>query len=149
MIKKPSQPLHESLTYRLHFLHKISDQETQKQYVEQIGLSLSESRCLASIGTFSPLSVNHLAQAANLNKAQASRAAQALVDKQLVTKEPDPTDKRGVVLNLSETGKSYWQKIMALIQKRNEEIFSCLSAEELTLFSQFLDRLIADLPQSK
>ena len=88
-------PLQQTLTYRLHLLHKISDQESQKRYFDRVGLSLSEGRCLASIGTFAPLSVNDLAKAANLNKGQASRAAQLLVDKQLVTKHNDPTDKRG------------------------------------------------------
>lgn len=147
-MKKSLQPLHKSLTYRLHLLHKISDQATQKQYESHLDLSLSEGRCLASIGTFSPLSVNHLAQAANLTKGQASRAAQALVEKKLVIKAPDPEDKRGVILSLSAAGQDYWHETMRIINQRNEEIFSCLSAEELTLFSQFLDRLIADLPRA-
>lgn len=139
-------PLQQTLTYRLHLLHKISDQESQKRYFDRVGLSLSEGRCLASIGTFAPLSVNDLAKAANLNKGQASRAAQLLVDKQLVTKHNDPTDKRGVVLGLTAAGFTCWQDTLQLITERNNEIFSCLSPEELSLFSQFIDRLIADLP---
>lgn len=138
--------LHQTLTYRLHLLHKLSDQLTQKRYVDQVGLSLSEGRCLASIGTFSPLSVNDLAKAANLNKGQASRAAQSLVDQGLVFKTADSTDKRGVVLTLSDKGKLCWQQTMQLINDRNEEIFSSLSTAETQVFSELLDRLIADLP---
>ncbi len=42
--------------------------------------------------TFAPLSVNDLAQKANLNKGQASRAAQSLVEQGLVVKAASPTD---------------------------------------------------------
>jgi DNA-binding IclR family transcriptional regulator len=48
--------------------------------------------CLSAVGAFAPLSVNDLAQQANLNKGQASRAAQALVDQGLVRKEASTTD---------------------------------------------------------
>ena len=47
-------------------------------------MPLSEGRCLAAVGAFSPLSVNDLAAQANLDKGQASRAAQALLDQGLV-----------------------------------------------------------------
>lgn len=147
-MKKSFTPLHKTLTYRLHLLHKATDHETYQLYQERIGLGLSECRCLASIGTFSPLSVNHLAQATNLNKAQASRAAQALVQKGLVIKTPDPIDKRGVILNLSKEGQVYWEKVMMIVEQRNEEIFSSLSAEQLAQFSSLLDQLIASLPPS-
>ena len=66
------------LTYRMHLLHKLTDQESQRRYPLETGLSLSDGRCLSAIGAFEPLSVNALAQMANLNKAQASRAAQSL-----------------------------------------------------------------------
>lgn len=141
-------PLHETLTYRLHHLHKASDLVTQRLYEERVGLSLGEGRCLASIGTFAPLSVNKLADAANLNKAQASRAAQALVNKGLVSKQIDPNDKRGVVLALTPPGEQAWQQTMHLIQERNDVIFASLNAEEKQIFSQLLDQLIADLPPS-
>ena len=140
-------PLHRSLTYRLHYLHKVSDMATQRMYEQQVGLSLSEGRCLATIGTFAPVSINDLAHAANLNKAQASRAAQQLVSKQLVLKAEDPNDKRGVQLRLSSTGKKYWLQTMQLIQERNQVIFSSLNPEEEQIFSDLLDKLIADLPE--
>ena len=85
------------LTYRMHLLHKLTDQESQRRYLEEAGLSLSDGRCLSTIGAFEPISVNALAQMANLNKAQASRAAQALVDQGLVDKAGSASDGRGVL----------------------------------------------------
>jgi DNA-binding MarR family transcriptional regulator len=135
-------PLGRSLTYRLHLLHKVTDQATHKSYLETLGLSLSDGRLLAAVGAFGPLSVNELAGHANLNKSQASRAAQYLVDQGLVEKADHPGDGRGVVLSLTPAGRKLWSRAMALIERRNREIFGCLAAGERRLLSDIFDRLI-------
>ena len=67
------------LTYRLHRIAKISDRDSAAAYQAELGLSLSEGRCLAAVGQFEPASVKDIARLANLDKANASRAADALV----------------------------------------------------------------------
>jgi DNA-binding MarR family transcriptional regulator len=138
-----SAALERTLTYRLHLLHKLTDADSQQAYPAQAGLSLSDGRCLATIGNFEPLSVKLLAQRANLNKSQASRAAQSLVARGLVLKQDHPEDGRGVVLSLTPQGQQVFQDTMALIAQRNAAIFGCLSAPEQASLSQFFDRLIA------
>lgn len=139
--KKPS-PLDRTVTHRLHTLSKITDRVTQQSYQNDAGVPFSEGRCLAAIGSFRPLSVNDLAFRANLNKGQASRAAQSLVDQGLVHKEASATDGRGVVLTLTANGERTWQRVMALVQRRNDEIVSCLDAAERRQLDLLLDRLI-------
>lgn len=134
--------LDRTLTYRLHLLHKLTDIESQRAYVADAGLSMSDGRCLTAVGTFAPLSVNDLAQKANLNKGQASRAAQSLVDQGLVVKAASPTDGRGVVLTLTPKGKAAWQRAMQVVGQRNQDIFGVLSAAERNQLSDFFDRLI-------
>ena len=135
--------LDRTLTYRLHLLHKLTDLESQRAYVAGAGLSMSDGRCLTAVGTFAPLSVNDLAQKANLNKGQASRAAQSLVEQGLVVKAASPTDGRGVVLTMTPKGKAAWQRAMNVVGRRNEDIFGVLSEAERELLSHFFDRLIA------
>lgn len=135
-------PLDRTLTYRLHLLHKLTDADSQGAYPQHTGLSLSDGRCLATIGTFEPLSVQVLAQKANLNKGQASRAAQALVDRGLVRKQDHPEDGRGVVLQLTPAGRKAFARTMAMIEQRNDAIFGCLNAREQATLSSLLDRLI-------
>ena len=137
--------LDRSLTWRLHRLHKLTDLESQRTYAEQTGLSLGDGRCLAAIGAFSPLSVNDLADAAHLTKGQASRAAQWLVEQGLVLKAADAKDARGVVLTLTPKGRRLWAQTMAVIARRNEEIFGQLSEAEREQFGRTLDRLLAGL----
>jgi DNA-binding MarR family transcriptional regulator len=138
---KPA-PLDRTLTHRLHTLSKITDRASQAAYESDAGIPFSEGRCLAAIGSFSPLSVNDLAQRANLNKGQASRAAQSLVEQGLVRKEASATDGRGVVLTLTAKGDRIWQRLMPVIERRNAEIVACLSAAEVQQFSRLLDRLV-------
>lgn len=137
-----SPALDRRLSYRLHLLHKLIDQVSQAAYPREAGLSLSDGRCLAAIGAFEPLSVKDLAAQANLTKGQASRAAQALVDQGLVRKQDSPDDGRGVVLTLSAPGRKACARTMAVIDRRNEQIFGCLSGTERTTLSALLDRLI-------
>jgi DNA-binding MarR family transcriptional regulator len=141
-------PLDRSLTYRLHLLQKITDLESRQAYVDHAGLSLSDGRCLAAIGTFEPLSVQDLARQANLNKSQASRAAQALVGQGLVRKQDSSADGRGVVLTLTPAGRKTWARTMALVKQRNQQIFGCLDERELAILSDLFDRLIAHARQN-
>lgn len=136
-------PLDQFLTYRLHLVNKLTDKFSSDAYAEVFDLPVSEARCLAAIGNFAPLSVVELAARANLNKGQASRAAQALAGRGLVSKTASETDGRGVVLAPTAAGRVVWDRVMALIAQRNNEIFGCLSAAERQQLGGLLDRLIA------
>ena len=140
--------LDRTLSYRLHLLHKLTDIESQRAYVADARLSMSDARCLTAVGSFAPLSVNDLAQKANLNKAQASRAAQSLVDQGLVLKTASPTDGRGVVLQLTRKGRAAWQRAMRVVGQRNKDMFGALSVAEQRQLSDFFDRLIDDAKSS-
>ncbi|AHV94644.1 MarR family winged helix-turn-helix transcriptional regulator [Bordetella holmesii] len=133
------------LTYRLHVINKISDRDSAQAYADHYQLPIGEGRCLAAIGRFAPLSVNDLARAANLNKGQASRCAQALSDAGLVRKSVSSSDGRGVVLSPTAKGQRRYRQLIELIAARNEEIFGCLTAREQSEFSRMLDKIISHL----
>ena len=139
--KAPFQ-LERSFTHRLHTLTKVTDRVTQSAYLSDADIGLSEGRCLAAVGAFGPLSINDLAARANLDKGQASRAAQALVEQGWVLKAPSAADRRGVVLTLTPTGKKRWDKLQAVIAQRNADILACLNAGERQTLSDLLDRLL-------
>jgi DNA-binding MarR family transcriptional regulator len=135
-------PLDQYLTWRLHRINKLSDKGSADAYAAQLDLPVGEARCLAAIGSFAPLSIVDLAARANLDKGQASRAAQALVDRGLVRKQASDTDGRGVVLTPTASGQRLWKKVMALIAQRNQDIFGCLSVSQRKQLAAILDRLI-------
>lgn len=136
-------PLERFLSYRLHQVNKLTDKASSDAYAREFGLPVGEARCLAAIGNFAPLSVNQLAARANLDKGQASRAAQSLVDHGLVRKEASAGDGRAVVLEPTAEGRRLWRRVMRLIARRNEEIFGCLTRAERQQLARLLDRLLA------
>lgn len=142
LLRSP-QALGGTVTFRLHTLAKLTDRVSHEAYLAETGLPLGEGRCLSAIGSFRPLSVIDLSARANLNKGQASRAAQSLVDQGLVRKQASTTDGRGVVLTLTAKGERLWQRVMDLVQRRNAEITACLSAPERAQLDRLLDRLVA------
>jgi DNA-binding MarR family transcriptional regulator len=139
--------LDRSFTYRLHVLHKLTDMQTQRAYETELGMTLSDGRALSVIGAFGPLSVNELAFKSNLNKGQASRAAQSLVEQKLVDKDASGADGRGVVLSLNIKGKKRYERVMALVERRNLEILSALSNVEQNQLDSLIDRLLAKTQQ--
>ncbi|MFC5497368.1 MarR family winged helix-turn-helix transcriptional regulator [Caenimonas terrae] len=130
------------LSYRLHQVGKLTDRVSSDAYASEFGLPVGEARCLAAIGHFDALSVVELAARANLHKGPASRAAQALVERGLVSKQANAADGRGVLLALTPAGRRLWRRVMELIARRNEEIFGCLSSSERRQLGAMLDRLI-------
>ncbi|TWO71874.1 winged helix-turn-helix transcriptional regulator [Caenimonas sedimenti] len=137
-----SESLEHFLSWRLHRVSKLSDKVTAEAYAVAFALPLGEARCLAAIGNAAPMSVNDLAGAANLDKGQASRAAQALVARGLVAKHGSASDRRAVVLEPTEEGEALWLQVMELIAHRNEAIFGCLSHAERAGLARMLDRVI-------
>lgn len=131
------------LTYRFHVINKLSDRDTNRAYLEEFDMPLGEARCLAAIGRFGPVSVNDLARAANLDKGHASRSAQALAARGFVCKAMSESDGRGVVLTTTPEGQDRYERVIALIDRRNREIFACLSDDEQQQLARMLDRVIA------
>ena len=79
---------------------------------------------------------------ANVNKGQASRAVQSLVDQGLVNKVVNASDARGVDLTLTEQGEAIWDNLMHVIDERNQQIVDCLDAEQQAQFDALLDLLV-------
>lgn len=139
----PKLSLSDFATYRLHRIVKQFDRGIAQAYSEALGLSLSEARTLAAIGEFGPFLVIDLARFANLDKSQASRAADHLIKQGLVRREPSPTDGRAVLISLSAEGKPLFEKIMRIASSRHETLMSALSPQERAVMELALGKLLA------
>lgn len=132
--------LEELLTYQLHRLSKLIDQQISFGG-GAFAISYSEGRVLAVIGYYKMLSVNGLAAKSNLDKSQASRATAALVDKGLVVKNKSGSDSRSFELSLSEQGQTAYQSIITQINARNELALSVLDDDERTQLLGLLSKI--------
>lgn len=135
--------LDQHLTYRLNTLSKLNDMASQALYGAQTGLTLPEVRALAAVGAFDDVTVNGLALEVNLDKGQASRLAAAMAAKGWLERSPDPKDRRVLHLRLTDAGRELWQRVMPLIDQRNQDLLNGLTALERQQLLDLLDKLLA------
>lgn len=134
--------LEQLLTYRLHVLNKLAERGISERYQMKLGVTLPEARVIASVGSFGPFSIMELARHANLDKSQASRAAEALIRQGLVQRQQSADDGRVVLVSLTVEGRALYRKVMPIARKWNGDMFDCLDEQEKAAFGNALDRII-------
>jgi DNA-binding MarR family transcriptional regulator len=82
-----------------------------------------------------------LARHTNLDKSQASRAAEALLRKGLLERSASDEDGRIVLIALTVDGRALYRKIMPIVRKWNEGLLVCLSDSERQTFERLLDKV--------
>ncbi|WEY40396.1 MarR family transcriptional regulator [Paraburkholderia sp. SUR17] len=136
--------LDQFLTYRLHVLNKLSERGISERYQSKLDVTLPEARIIAAVGSFGPFSVMDLARHANLDKSQASRAAEALIRRGLVARDSDPADGRVVLVSLTPEGRALYRRVMPIARKWNADLFDCLDNAERVALGNMLDKVIAN-----
>jgi DNA-binding MarR family transcriptional regulator len=134
--------LDQFLTYRLHILNKLSERSASERYQSKLGITLPEARLIGAVGSFGPFSVMELARHANLDKSQASRAADALMRRGLMRRDASEQDGRLVLVSLTPEGRALYRRVMPIARKLNVEFFECLDERERNMLDQVLDKLI-------
>src|SRR6201996_4483113 len=134
--------LEQFLTYRLHVLNKLSERGISERYMAKLDVTLPEARVIASVGSFGPFSIMDLARHANLDKSQASRAAEALIKQGLVKREASDDDGRVVLVSLTTEGRALYRKVMPIARKWNSDLFDCLDEREKAVLGATLDKVI-------
>ncbi|CAG4892254.1 MarR family winged helix-turn-helix transcriptional regulator [Paraburkholderia saeva] len=137
--------LEQFLTYRLHVLNKLAERGIGERYQEKLDVTLPEARVIASVGSFGPFSIMDLARHANLDKSQASRAAEALIKQGLVKRESSEDDGRVVLVSLTAEGRALYRRVMPIARKWNLDLFACLDENEQAALSNALDKVIQSM----
>ena len=81
------------------------------------------------IGRKPGICVKDLAEAVGLDKSGISRGVEELVQKEYVNREPSKTDRRSVVLTLTEKGQARFEKIENDMDAKFGEVFSRISED--------------------
>ena len=134
--------LEQFLTYRLHVLNKLAERGISERYQDKLDVTLPEARVIASVGSFGPFSIMDLARHANLDKSQASRAAEALIRQGLVQRQASKEDGRVVLVSLTAEGRALYKKVMPIARKWNVDLFDCLDEKEKVMLGEALDKVI-------
>jgi DNA-binding MarR family transcriptional regulator len=134
--------IRELLSYRLHTVANLLSRGAELRYRREFGVSLWEWRSIALLGgAAAPLSLNELSRAAGIDKSQMSRVVSGLAKRNIVLREADSADGRGVQLALSKSGRKLYAGLIKAAGHRDAAFKRCLSQSEKKIFDRALAKL--------
>lgn len=141
----PSQALEleKFLPYRLSVLAQLVSESLHDLYAQPYGLSVTQWRVMAALGRFAPLTASEVGQRIVMDKVAVSRAVAGLMQRGLVERSTDRTDRRRASLKLSARGKAMHARIVPIALAYEARLYEALSAEERKAFNNLADRLFA------
>ncbi|MBW4330533.1 MarR family transcriptional regulator [Stakelama sp. CBK3Z-3] len=129
------------LPYRLSIASNRVSGVIATAYQALFGLKIPEWRLVCVLAEGGGMSQQALGVATRMDKVMVSRAAIALVDRDLVVREPNPADQRSHLLSLSELGQQLYDQIAPKALEIERELFAGFSDAERKELMEMLLRL--------
>jgi DNA-binding MarR family transcriptional regulator len=132
--------------FRLNRLAAEVSSALSVEYQERYGLDIPEWRVLATLGfRVEPCSAQYIAHCTRTHKSTISRAVTALMNRQLVERVENADDRREFALRMTRKGKALYEELIPRLLRREQEILSCLSAQERKDFAALLGKIESSL----
>ncbi|GGO97882.1 MarR family winged helix-turn-helix transcriptional regulator [Stakelama pacifica] len=131
------------LPYRLSIASNRVSGVIATAYQALFGLKIPEWRLVCVLAEGGGMSQQALGVATRMDKVMVSRAAIALVDRDLVERAPNPGDQRSHLLSLSPLGEQLYEQIAPKALEIERALFADFSAAERTTLEAMLLRLEA------
>jgi len=136
-----------SSRYRLAALSRLWTSSSERIYDERHGVSLSEWRIIAIVGTKQPINAGAIADRGLLEKSHISRLVARLIGRRLLSSELDRDDARKSWLYLTPGGRAIFDDIAVISLDRDRQFVAPLTARERNALDRLLDKLLADAPR--
>lgn len=131
------------LPYRLSVLAQLVSESLHDLYAEPFGLSVTQWRVMAALGRFAPLAASEVGQRILMDKVAVSRAVAGLMERGLIERATDRTDRRRASLRLSARGRAMHARIVPLALGYQERLYNAFDADERRRFDALTERLFA------
>ena len=109
--------------------------------IAHTGLAPHQARALRVIATEGPLRPGILAERLRITPRSVTEVVDALIERGLVNREPDPSDRRAMVLSLTSAGEELGAEVRACRAAHTRSVFGSLSEEDQETLLALLDRL--------
>lgn len=114
-----------------------------------LDLNLAQLRCLTQVALSPGISSAEVARRAGLTAQSMGAAVTILINRNLVTRSPHPTNGRILELRLTDTGLTLATQAQETVEDAQQEMFAVLSAEEQDTVRSLLHRLLRhNFPQA-
>jgi DNA-binding MarR family transcriptional regulator len=128
--------------FRLNRLAAEVGSALSAEYQVRYGLDIPEWRVLATLGfRREPCSAQYVADCTRTHKSTVSRAVTALMRRRLVERVENADDRREYRLRMTRKGKTLYEELIPRLLRREQEILSCLSAQERRDFARLLGKI--------
>lgn len=116
------------------------------EYATRYGLDIPEWRVLATLGfRHEPCSAQYVADCTRTHKSTISRAVTSLLKRQIIERVENADDRREFRLQLTSSGADLYEELIPRLLRREQEILSCLSAQERKDFARLLGKIETSL----
>ncbi|HJV41586.1 MarR family transcriptional regulator [Caulobacter sp.] len=109
------------------------------------GLTFAKWVAMISLRRFGDLSMTRLAKLSATDRTTLTRSIDSLITDGLVLRETSATDRRIVVVRLTDAGRSLLEKIRAEIRPLNREVCSNLTTDEQAAMTRALQKMLSGL----
>ena len=132
--------------FRLNRLSAEVSSALSAEYQARYGLDIPEWRVLATLGfRHDPCSAQFIAQCTRTHKSTISRAVTTLMKRQMIERVENADDRREFRLRMTGKGKALYEELIPRLLRREQEILSCLSAQERKNLAALLGKIEASL----
>ncbi|MFD3510115.1 MarR family winged helix-turn-helix transcriptional regulator [Nocardia sp. NPDC058666] len=107
-----------------------------------IGLTPHQARALRVTGEHNGLRLSAIADALRISPRSATEVVDALQEADLVTRHPDPTDRRAILVTVTASGKRTLDTLTDARTKDADDFFSRLTDEERAALRDILGKLV-------
>ncbi len=109
--------------------------------LEELKLTSAQGMVINSLGEENNVMFNHLGEKLNLTSATLTGIVDRLEKSGFVKRQPNPEDRRSVLVALTETGKDILPKTQSIIVSANKKFLNDLSVEEEIMIRGLLNRI--------
>jgi len=141
-VRKKRLDLFHFVPFRLNRLAAEVSSALSVEYQARYGLDIPEWRVLATLGFRNDAcSAQYIAHCTRTHKSTISRAVTSLMDRQLVERVENEDDRREFRLRLSRKGNAVYEELIPRLLGKEQEILSCLTAQERKDFAALLGKI--------
>jgi DNA-binding MarR family transcriptional regulator len=128
--------------FRLNRLAAEVSAALSSEYQERYGLDIPEWRVLATLGFRNDAcTAQYIAHCTRTHKSTISRAVTSLMTRQLVERVENEDDRREFALRMTRKGQALYEELIPRLKRKEQEILSCLSAQERREFALMLGKI--------
>lgn len=94
------------------------------------GATATQCTILTELGRSGPVTLAELVRRLNLDKGWVSRAVEAMAQDGLLQKEPSPTDKRAVIISMTEPGSALCCDLSDTLDRQSDRVMGRIPPAE-------------------